>query len=233
MSLRYSLRGRGDSWVSPAPLMRYVGAVEQVVKELAINYEWVPVESQPGQPYRYPQSVSRYVRSTYLRPAVYRWAVYSPDGEERSANIKPTPRAAYVGEAENLGARFQGYLRPCPSQQTNKRIKEYLDSALGKGSIIQFEVLKFEDFVIRTHHGKPERVSVTNLQVEYIRKMMENFALAIQDRVNCEILNRVLNPIERRRQKALRLQKDLEGMSPGEKAAYWSREFGLSESEKA
>jgi hypothetical protein len=108
-----------------------------------------------------------------------------------------------------------------------------LDSALGKGSIIQFEVLKFEDFVIRTHHGKPERVSVTNLQVEYIRKMMENFALAIQDRVNCEILNRVLNPIERRRQKALRLQKDLEGMSPGEKAAYWSREFGLSESEKA
>jgi len=167
------------------------------MKVLDIDYAWEPIQASPGRVYRYPTPLSSHMRKAYSRTAIYRWAVYRNPSNTH-------PNAVYVGETENLVQRLGGYLHPGPSQQTNKRVKKFLDQEVAKESTVSFELLRFEDFHIITDEQAQcgPLVSPLRLSNPFIRKMMENFAIIVHDPVHCEILNGAMNPLERRREKA-------------------------------
>ncbi len=52
--------------------MHYLGAIEQAVKELTINYEWVSVRAPDGKPYFYGDGQLECLRKEWSKPAVYR-----------------------------------------------------------------------------------------------------------------------------------------------------------------
>ncbi len=102
---------------------------------IPIDYAWRDVERDAGQPYKYPDTVSRFMEEKYSRPVVYRWAFYkSPD----------KPYAAYIGEAENLAKqRVPNYLRAHPSQKTNYRLKNEFESAIAAGQRFAYRFSSF------------------------------------------------------------------------------------------
>lgn len=173
------------------------------MKDLDIDYAWEPVMSSPGAEYAYPDAVTKYIEEKYSKAAVYRWGFFRAR-RDSSPEITQSPYAAYVGETENLARRLRGYLNPGPSQTTNKRMKAYLDQELKPGTRIELSMLRFEAFhiIIDRANSDSRLVAEFGLGNSYIRKMMENFALIVHDPVHCEILNKSLNPIERRQQKA-------------------------------
>ncbi len=171
-----------------------------------IQHGWVPVESSPGMLYRYPQTISEYMKEKYACLAVYRWAVYRGDGHE--------PYMVYVGEAENLVRRLQDYLRG--TKPTAKRIKSRLDLVLEKGSRIEIHCLEFQPFhlLIDKARDEHELIALHRLSNLFVRKMMENIGVLLHDARYCKILNKAPNPMERRRDRA---QKRLAGSTNREK----------------
>ncbi|HEV2351715.1 MAG TPA: hypothetical protein VG028_17930 [Terriglobia bacterium] len=166
---------------------------------LELNHRWIPVEMEPGQPYEWPSSVSSHMQELYCGPCVYRWALF------RSGTSKPY--MVYVGEGESLVKRLRGYLTPDRSQVTNIRIKRTLETELQNGSKVELHTLEFDsiDLLIDKDADKYELIAMDRLQHPFIRRMMENVTILLHDAINTEILNRALNPIERRRIKALKL----------------------------
>jgi hypothetical protein len=156
-----------------------------------INYEWQPVELDPGKPFNYPSSLNKAFIGNNSKPALYRWALKDENG---------LLTGAYIGETENLVRRIKGYLRPGPTQQTNIRMRKNFLDHIESGGIVELQILKFEPFGINNVNVYDE----SQLGNSYIRKMMENFLLADHDSVHCELKNCVANPIERRRRKSMR-----------------------------
>jgi hypothetical protein len=178
--------------------------------ELDIDYQWLRVEGAPGTDYTYPQAVGKYIDEHYSKPAVYRWAFFEPE-RAPSPQERQHPRAVYIGETENLAKRLRGYLHPGPSQMTNKRMKAYLDQELSLGTTIELSILRFEAFHIIIDRGRrgSRLVDEFRLSNPFIRKMMENFAAIVQDEVTCDILNKSMNPIKRREEKADKALREL------------------------
>jgi hypothetical protein len=154
-----------------------------------IRYQWIPARSDREVPFELTDKAIPQVTQLPQKPAIYRW-VFLKNG---------TPTKTYIGETENLRTRIRGYLNPGPSQETNKRINAEFKMALAFGLTVRLEVLQIEPIRIN-------RVIIRNesLSDQYVRKMMENFVLADVDVVYCELLNAALNPIERRKRKAMR-----------------------------
>ena len=172
------------------------------------------------------QRYSAYSRELF-RAAVYGWALYKTPPDQ-GPSVNSDPYAVYVGEAENLPRRLQGYLRPGSSQQTNKRIKEYLERELSRGSTIELQRFRFRDFHILMSRATEtyELISVNALCNPFKRKLVENIGIIVHDARYCEILNAAPDPIERRRQKALKLTKSLGAMTPEKRASFYAR-YGL------
>jgi hypothetical protein len=188
---------------------------------LDIKPEWVAVEGDQGERYQYPNTLTQHIKEVYSCVAVYRWAFYRSDGLR--------PYMVYVGEAEDLSRRMQDYLRG--SKRTAKRIKAHLDEESSKGSVIHLDKFKFEDFwlikdkALQTY----ELISVESLNNPFIRKMMENFGVLVHDATSCVILNKGGDRLERRRDKAIKLEKGLESMTPEARASFYAR-YGLKDS---
>ena len=171
--------------------------------ELNIDYAWEPVISFPNVRYAYPNAVTKYIDEHYSKACVYRWAFFEAR-QSSNPDAVQFPQTVYIGETENLARRLRGYLHPGPSQITNKRMKEYLDRELELGTTIDLSILRFENFHIIIGREKCNAGLVAELGLgnPFIRKLMENFAIIVQDPVTCDILNKSLNPLERRREKA-------------------------------
>jgi hypothetical protein len=102
------------------------------------------------------------LRRHYERPAIYRWLT---ERDEKSS--------VYIGETENLVRRLTHYLKPGPSQITNKRLRDRLDEELRLGARISFETLAFDPFSINGH-----LYSTANLGSKEVRCFVENLLLS-------------------------------------------------------
>ena len=147
-----------------------------------LDYEWRPVESNPGEEYTYPGRVTGHLRNHYTS-AVYRWAIYRE---------RPDRDAFFIGESKNLGERLLLYLPFSRGREPEaKKVREVLRNERRKGSTIKFQWLWFEDFhiVSKEYRGEVALVSPRRLDVDHVRTMMAGIALALQDHVHAEILN--------------------------------------------
>jgi hypothetical protein len=194
--------------------------------ELDIDYAWEPLLSSPNSRYVYPHEATEYIAQNYSKAAVYRWAFFKP-GHGSEPDAMQSPQAVYIGETENLARRLRGYLHPGPSQATNKRMKAYLDQELKLGTAIALSILRFETFHIIIDRGKSDSRLIAEFRLgnPFIRKMMENFAIIVQDPVTCDVLNKSLNPLERRQEKA---DKALRELSFSERRAAIGRRLSSS-----
>jgi len=153
-----------------------------------IRYQWIVVEAK-GVPFQLSREAVAPVACIQPKPAIYRWNFLK----------KGTSVKAYIGETEDLRRRVRGYLNPGPSQETNKRINAEFRKAIQSGLTVQLETLSVEPIRINRVH-----VNTDHLWDLFLRKMLENFVLADFDAVNCELLSLALNPLERRRRKAMK-----------------------------
>jgi hypothetical protein len=134
-----------------------------------LSYQWRPFESNPGQDYKYPGRVTQHFKNQ-CTSGIYRWLI---------CRKRPHQDAVYVGESESLHRRLRSYLPSSKdgSSQTGM-IRELLKTERTSGSEIKFQWLWFESFNIvnKEYPDETEVVSLPRLSVEYLRRMMENFA---------------------------------------------------------
>jgi|GEM_PF-2233891 len=136
---------------------------------LRISYEWEPIEVAPGKLFACQSPLTKAFVDSYSKPALYRWVFRGQSG---------VISAAYIGEAENLAQRVQGYIWPGRTQQTNLRMKDEFLKHMSSGGAVELQILRFEPFGINNVNVFHE----SQLGNPYIRKMMENFLLADHDR---------------------------------------------------
>jgi hypothetical protein len=156
-----------------------------------LNYQWRPFESNSGEEYKYPGQVTEHLRNHYTS-VVYRWAIYRE---------RPDRDAFFVGDSKDLSGRLVLYLPFSRGREPQtKKVREVLRNERRKGSIIKFQWLWFEDFHItsKEYAGEDVLISPRGLDIDHVRRMMQGFALAVQDHVHSEILNDVSGPLERR-----------------------------------
>jgi len=158
------------------------------MKEINVELKWVPLESEPGRPYFYPLAPTKHMKESCSQPGVYTWAVF---GNEMD------PRAVYIGEAEDLVKRLGGYLKPGNKQQTNLRIKQYLDEKLATASRIEFHKLEFSPFLVNGIE-----VNLDACHKSTIRRILENLAILEHERRLCTVMNRTADVKEKKRVKA-------------------------------
>jgi len=163
---------------------------------MEIRYSWVPIDSEQEEPLILLKdktlgtlAVSGVLSKLSEGAAIYRWGFF------KFGQLKQ----AYVGETENFRQRIRGYLRPGPTQATNKRMNALFCKAIDDGFEIRLETLKIEPARLNQLN-----VCNQNLADPFLRKMMENLILADFDVVNYTLHNSCLNRIERRRQNALK-----------------------------
>jgi len=158
------------------------------VRAINVDFEWVPLEAEVGKPYRYPFAATKHMKESYSQPGVYRWAVFAKETE---------PWAVYIGEAEDLVRRLAGYLKPGNKQQTNLRIKQYLDERLTSGSRIEFHKLDFSPFKVNG-----VELSIDTCHKSPVRKILENLAILQHEKKLCTVMNRTADVREKKRVKA-------------------------------
>jgi hypothetical protein len=117
--------------------------------------EWIPVKSEHGEPYKFPDDITKFMMDNYTMPAVYRWVI---DGE-----------MYYVGESKDLCRRIKAYLRaPKPKfnengkmlphqQTTNIKMHEKLQASRNCIEFLKFDRLQFGDATytyndLKNHH---------------------------------------------------------------------------------
>ncbi|MGA3332922.1 MAG: hypothetical protein ABSC62_02025 [Terracidiphilus sp.] len=154
-----------------------------------ISYRWLSVELENGAPFEFSESNFKSLRRLSQKPAVYRWAVYE----------KKILRKVYIGEAENLRDRVDHYFKPGTKPGTDLHLNKIFSRDVAKGANVRLEVLHIDPIYLNNVYLCDGR-----LADQYIRKMMENFTLADSDVTQYQILNATLNPIERRKRKAMK-----------------------------
>ena len=148
-----------------------------------ICFTWKSLESESGQQYSFPDLPSKYLKRRYAGPGVYRWAIFDSLGKLQ---------ACYIGEAEDLARRLHHYVRPGKSQQTNLRLNAFLHQAQTNGLDVQFQLIMFGDFVINScgfGSGK--------LSDPFARKVVENLAILESFTLNCDVLNKGMNVVQK------------------------------------
>ena len=104
--------------------------------------------------------------------AIYKWVI---------------GKAIYIGETVNLAKRIRGYIRPGPTQTTNKRINSFIE----KAKTVEFYVLNISSLKI----NETEIINSSNqdevLKDVFIRKLIENYYLVQAKLEGVELLNAV------------------------------------------
>jgi hypothetical protein len=184
----------------------------QAVKSVEIELRWKDVESVSGTAYCFPSELSRYLKSHYDKPGIYRWAVLN--SEERLVE-------AYVGETESCKRLYQ-YLRPGKKQQTNFRLKAELDRRVASGLNPRFQTLEFEHFRINGLLVDP-----TSLGNPHVRKLLEALAVNENRCIGCKVLNAGEDRLVKR------LSRTVLSLVPEKKAAFLDEVRGILESRAA
>jgi hypothetical protein len=162
---------------------------EEGISMPMISYRWLSVELENGAPFEFSESSVKSVRQLSQKPSVYRWAVYERD----------LLRKIYIGEAENLMDRVDHYFKPGMKPGTDLQLNKIFSKDVAKGATVRLEVLHIDPTYLNNVYLCDGR-----LADQYIRKMMESFTLADSDVTQYQILNATLNPIERRKRKAMK-----------------------------
>lgn len=149
--------------------------IEQI--KLNLRYSWVPVLVEKDLEYYFPMDISTTMKKEYKTPAIYRWNIFksNPDDGKR----------LYIGEAATLcPQRLQGYLKPGPTQWTNKRLNDLFQALLKEELKIKLEILKLEYSTI----GKTP-ITQSDLVNKHIRKYIESLLVAHYSGKGYELLN--------------------------------------------
>jgi hypothetical protein len=144
--------------------------------KIEFNYQWEPaVRDENGNNYFFPEEITPFMRQKYRHPAIYRWNIFSESLKDEKF---------YIGEAQDLCQRINGYLNPGPSQQTNKRINKKFHEYIENGFKIRLEILRFEkirinDFVITEN----------DLSHKHNRRFIEELMVIIYEQKGFQLLN--------------------------------------------
>jgi hypothetical protein len=145
------------------------------VKELDIEMRWRPVLAAVGQPYRFPQKTTKFLRQRYQEPAVYCWRI------DRTG----MRTVVYIGETDCVIRRLRGVLWPSnKGGETNLRLCSLFRGLLGPGAQITLELLEFEAFVMNGYEVTMER-----LRNPYLRKLVEDIAIVTEAKLGSIVLN--------------------------------------------
>ena len=143
-----------------------------------ISYEWVPIQQQEGQLYKFPGEISNFMKRIYSSPAIYRWNIFS----DRPSDL----RFIYIGECKKLiSDRLNGYLKPGPKQTTNIRINSVLSEEVGKGNTVILEVLKFADFCVGNKIYRQQ-----DLEKIVVRRLIESQFIVFYAQEGFKLLNK-------------------------------------------
>jgi hypothetical protein len=145
---------------------------DQTLELALVNfaYEWLPVEQAPGIAYHFPEDPSALLKKHWvMKPAVYRWLVYK--------TIPGDLKEIYVGETDQLSRRIQHYLRPGPSQATNKRINYLFHQRAAAGCRIVLQYLSFTAFHVGGHVFSPNDLTKKHIRVA-LEHLFFSFAVA-------------------------------------------------------
>lgn len=119
------------------------GSNELGINVLGVNlhFDWISVFRDEDVPYIFPQKITNYMKDNYGRPAIYRWNIYK--------DIPMDQKLIYIGETTKLcPGRLNGYLKPGPSQATNKRLNRKFINLADRGYKVQLEILRLGKFSI-------------------------------------------------------------------------------------
>ncbi len=151
--------------------MHYLGAIEQAVKELTINYDWVKVQAGDGKSYSYADDLEP-LRKAWSKPAVYRWVL---SGQGHASQF-------LVGQTGNLYKRMQSYVGSTLGRHVT--IRKLFDAVRGSGGTVGLEVIKFDTFSINGVVFDKERLHST-----FARLVLENLCCAVLYQQGLQLLN--------------------------------------------
>lgn len=155
------------------------------MNELRLAFEWEPVLSGERANYLFPEAITKFFRSRYSGPAVYRWAIFESKQLQK----------VYYGEAEVLARRIDNYRHGNKSQQTAARMKEFLLSLEGHFEI-RLDIFRFESFLLNGIE-----ISEQSLCKKDVRCFFENF-LIVTTPSNVQILNKLASTEQKQIEKA-------------------------------
>jgi len=149
-----------------------------------------------GQPYRFPQKTTKFLRRRYVGPAVYCWRVDRPGMRS----------VVYVGETDCVLRRLRGVLWPSyKGAETNLRLGRLFRGLMGPGVQITLELLEFEPFVVNGYEVTMER-----LRNPYLRKLVENIAIVTEAQLGSIVLNAGRELVTREKARLVPLVASLE-----------------------
>jgi len=144
---------------------------------LALDYQWVPVESEPGIPYSFGSidgEITAHMKREHNCPAVYRWNIQAGDHT-----------VYYVGETDLLTRRLRNYLRGHKSQPTASRLNKELQERTEKGQKAILEVLSFTPFSIGG-----QSFGMGDLMDKHFRRFLEAWLTMYHLSCGHELLNK-------------------------------------------
>jgi len=141
-----------------------------------LNFVWEQVLSGPGQSYEFPHEVTPFMRREYRGPAIYRWLAYAQEIGDR--------RDIYIGEAENLSRRIQGYLQPGSNQQTNVRMNARFRALTSEGLHVTIQRLRIGSLSL----GEYE-VGSSDLFNKHVRVFIEHMLIAYYTKAGFTLMN--------------------------------------------
>lgn len=162
-----------------------------------ISAHWrTAVTQENGDGWCFPNRFTSYFRDRYATPAVYRWRVVKRQPGEKER--------IYIGEGEDLIRRITWVLRPHSSAKpsdTNRRLNEIFSKCASERQWVVIDWADIEPFEING-----VRFEQRDIGDRFKRRMLENLLLAIaQADRNCELLNSVIDPLDRDREVLHRL----------------------------
>lgn len=158
--------------------------VARELAQLRIALFWHPLITLRKSRYAFPQSRTVLREEDWSKPFVYRWSVVNSAG---------VLAACYIGETDNLFRRIGNYLNAHASQAQCFRISQRFREELAKGSVVELQTVFFETFAINDQF-----IELSGLSDPAKRKLVENMAIILHDRVHCELLNEDTSRIGRK-----------------------------------
>ncbi len=168
-----------------------------------------------GQPYRFPQKTTKFLRQRYQGPAVYCWRVDRPGMRS----------VVYVGETDCVLRRLRGVLWPSKNgAETNLRLGRLFRALLVPGAQITLELLEFEPFVVNGYD-----VSMERLLNPYLRKLVEDIAIVTEARLGSIVLNAGRELVTREKARLAPLVAELEAEDRQKFLKFLKAEFKKAE----
>jgi hypothetical protein len=163
--------------------------------QIFVNWR-TAVTQENGDGWCFPNKLTPYFRDRYATPAVYRWRVVKRQPGEKER--------IYIGEGEDLIQRIAWVIKPHSSAKptdTNRRLNEIFSKCASGRQAVVIDCADIEPFEINGI-----RFEQRDIGDRFKRRMLENFFLVMaQADGTCELLNSVIDPLDRDREVLNRL----------------------------